>query len=163
MYASIMKSNVCKYNDSAYCRYATQPSLVAIELMNEPLSPGINLDDLKKFYKDRYDAVRKYTKDAYVIFSNRLGGDLKELISFSSNFGRVVIDFHMYNLFWEGFNSMTVQQNIDFIYNNRASAIKSVSDQGPLVFIGKLKARSSDSNCLCELDSKLKISTEFCR
>ncbi|KAJ0097191.1 hypothetical protein Patl1_27297 [Pistacia atlantica] len=118
-------------------RYANQPSLLAIELMNEPRSPGINLVDLKKFYKDGYDAVRKYTKDAYVIFSNRLGGDLKELISFSNSFSLVVIDIHMYNLFWMGFDNMTVQQNIDYIYNNRGSDIKSVSDQGPLIFIGE--------------------------
>ncbi|KAJ0097194.1 hypothetical protein Patl1_27298 [Pistacia atlantica] len=119
-------------------RYAKNPSLAAIELMNEPLAPGVNLDTLKKFYSAGYDAVRKYTSTAYVIFSNRLSADATELLSFASAFDRVVIDVHYYNLFTDLFTNMNAQQNIDYIYNQRSSDLGTLnSDNGPLTFVGE--------------------------
>lgn len=117
--------------------------MAAIELMNEPLAPGVTFDALTKYYKAGYDAVRKHS-NAYVILSNRLGPtDSKELLSLASSLDRVVIDVHFYNLFSEGFNNMNVQQNIDFINNQRSSDLSTLtSANGPLVFVGKSK------NCL---------------
>lgn len=121
------------------CRYANNPSLGAIELINEPLAPGVTLDNLKKYYQAGYDAVRKYTSSAYVILSNRLGpADPKELLPFGRNLNRVVIDVHYYNLYSSMFNQMNVQQNIDYIYNQRASELSTVTtSNGPLSFVGK--------------------------
>ncbi|KAJ6678006.1 GLUCAN 13-BETA-GLUCOSIDASE-RELATED [Salix viminalis] len=120
-------------------RYADKPGLAAIELMNEPMAPGVNLDTLKKYYQAGYDAVRKHSENAYVILSNRLGpADSKELLSFASGLKRVVIDVHYYNLFSDSFNSMNPQQNIEYIYNQRASALATVTTtNGPLSFIGE--------------------------
>lgn len=111
----------------------------AIELMNEPLAPGVTFDALTKYYKAGYDAVRKHT-NAHVILSNRLGpADPKELLSFASSLDRVVIDVHYYNLYSDSYKNMNVQQNIDFIYNQRASDIGTLtSANGPLVFVGNL-------------------------
>lgn len=107
--------------------------------MNEPLAPGVNLDTLKKFYSAGYDAVRKYTTTAYVIFSNRLSADPAELLSFASAFDRVVIDVHYYNLFTDLFKNMNAQQNVDYIYNQRSSDLSTLnSANGPLTFVGKL-------------------------
>ena len=123
-------------------RYANNPSLAAIELMNEPLAPGVTLNDLKKYYKAGYDAVRKYTSNAYVILSNRLGpADSKELLDFARGLNRVAIDVHYYSLFSDMFNNMNVQQNIDFIYNQRASDLSAVTtSNGPLSFVGKYES-----------------------
>ncbi|GMY11317.1 probable glucan 1,3-beta-glucosidase A [Fagus crenata] len=123
-------------------RYANYPSLAAIELMNEPLAPGVTLDNLKNYYKAGYDAVQKYTPSAYVILSNRLGNaDPKELLSFAGNLSHVVIDVHYYNLYSDQFSNMNVQQNIDYIYNQRASALKAVTtSNGPLSFVGEWTA-----------------------
>ena len=112
--------------------------------MNEPLAPGVTLDNLKNYYKSGYDAVRKYTPSAYVILSNRLGNsDPTELLSFVGNFNYVVIDVHFYNLYSDEFSNMTVQQNIDYIKNQRASALKTVTTcNGPLSFVGKSKIRT---------------------
>ncbi|KAJ6740809.1 GLUCAN 13-BETA-GLUCOSIDASE-RELATED [Salix purpurea] len=120
-------------------RYADKPGLAAIELMNEPMAPGIDLDTLKKYYQAGYDAVRKHSENAYVILSNRLGpADSKELLSFASGLKRVAIDVHYYNLFSDSFNSMNPQQNIDYIHNQRASALATVTTtNGPLSFIGE--------------------------
>ncbi|TXG69142.1 hypothetical protein EZV62_004077 [Acer yangbiense] len=126
--------------DFLAARYAKNPSLAAIELINEPTAPGVTLDSLKLFYKQGYDAVRKYTSSAYVIFSNRLEFDNpKELLSFANTgFNNVVIDVHYYSLFSEYFNKLNVQQNIDFIYGQRASDLGAVTtSNGPLTFVGE--------------------------
>ncbi|XP_061345004.1 probable glucan 1,3-beta-glucosidase A [Gastrolobium bilobum] len=117
-------------------RYANTPSLIAIELMNEPL--GVNLQSLKKYYQEGYDAVRKHTSSAYVIVSSPLDRDPKELLSFAGAFSGVVIDVHYYNLFSNKFSNMNVQQNIDYIKKYRASDLSSLSkSNGPLSFVGE--------------------------
>ncbi|KAJ7945379.1 Glucan 1,3-beta-glucosidase [Quillaja saponaria] len=124
-------------------RSANKPSLAAIELMNEPLAPGVNLESLKKYYQVGYDAVRKYTSSAYVIMSNRLNtSNATELLSFAGKgFDRVVIDVHYYNLFSDMFKNMNVQQNIDHVNNQRAAELSSVtSSNGPLSFVGEWTA-----------------------
>ncbi|XP_038689410.1 probable glucan 1,3-beta-glucosidase A [Tripterygium wilfordii] len=120
-------------------RYANDPSLIAIELMNEPLAPGVTLKNVMKYYKAGYDAVRKYTSSAYVILSNRIGpADPRELISFASGLSNVVIDVHYYNLFSDEFTAKNVQQNIDYIYNKRSSDLAKVTTtNGPLSFVGE--------------------------
>ncbi|PPD95740.1 hypothetical protein GOBAR_DD07219 [Gossypium barbadense] len=97
-------------------RYGVRPNLAAIALMNEPRAPGVTLDALTK----------KYT-NAYVILSARLGpADPKELFSLASTMNRVAIDVHYYNLFSDSFSG-TVQQNIDFVNNQRASDLGSLT------------------------------------
>lgn len=128
--------------DFLAARYANNTSLSAIELMNEPTAPGVTLDNLKKYYQAGYDAVRKYTSTAYVILSNRLGpADAKELLSFARTLNRVAIDVHYYNLFSNDFNNMNVQQNIDFVNNQRSSDLGTVTtSDGPLSFVGEWTA-----------------------
>ncbi|XP_020588424.1 glucan 1,3-beta-glucosidase A-like [Phalaenopsis equestris] len=119
-------------------RYANRTSLYAIELINEPLAPGVTLDTLKKYYRVGYNTVRKYS-NVHVIMSNRLSiGDPKELIQFASGFSGSVVDVHYYNVFSSIFEGMSVQQNIDYIYNNRAPALSSLMiSNGPLIFVGE--------------------------
>ncbi|CAM8911066.1 unnamed protein product [Rhodiola kirilowii] len=123
-------------------RYAASPSLFAVELLNEPVAPGVTLDMVNKYYKAGYDAVRRHSSSAYVILSQRLGlgsQDEKELFPLASGLQKSVIDVHYYNLFWpEVFNSMTVQQNIDFINTNRSAQLNAINTQtGPLVLVGE--------------------------
>lgn len=103
--------------------------------MNEPT--GVNLDSLKNYYQRAYEAVRNHNPSAYVIMSNPLDADSKVLLSFAGGFDRVVIDVHYYNLFSSQFNNMTVQQNIDFIKNERVSDLSGVSSTKALTFVGK--------------------------
>ncbi|XP_058751089.1 probable glucan 1,3-beta-glucosidase A [Vicia villosa] len=120
-------------------RYAKSPSLYAIELLNEPLSPGVTLEILNKYYKAGYDVVRKHSTTAYVVMSNRLGpSEHKELFPLANGFTRSVIDVHYYNIFDDSFENMTAQQNIDFIYNNRSSDLSFITtSNGPLTFVGE--------------------------
>ncbi|XP_050264422.1 probable glucan 1,3-beta-glucosidase A isoform X1 [Quercus robur] len=119
-------------------RYAKNPSLYAVELINEPRAPGASQESLNKYYKAGYEAVRKHS-NAYVVLSNRLGpADPREFLSLASGFMRSVIDVHYYNLFSSEFDSMTVQQNIDFVHTNRASRLNHVTtSNGPRILIGE--------------------------
>lgn len=119
-------------------RYAQSPSLLGVELLNEPLAPRASLDNLTKYYRAGYDAVRRHSQTAYVIMSNRLGSnDPLELFPLASGLTKSVIDVHYYNLFSSMFDSFTVQQNIDFVYNNRTAELNNIStSNGPLTFVG---------------------------
>ncbi|KAK7385281.1 hypothetical protein VNO78_30996 [Psophocarpus tetragonolobus] len=125
--------------DFLTARYARRPSLYAVELINEPLSPDVTLEALNKYYKAGYEAVRKHSSTAYVVLSNRLGPiDPRELFPLANNFTRSVIDVHYYNLFQDVFNGMSVQQNIDFVYNNRSSQLSYITtSDAPLTFVGE--------------------------
>ncbi|RVW56256.1 putative glucan 1,3-beta-glucosidase A [Vitis vinifera] len=120
-------------------RYADNPSLYAVELINEPLSPGATLEMVTKYYRAGYEAVRKHSLTAYVVMSNRLGpADSRELFPLTSGLSRAVIDVHYYNLFEDMFDHMTVQQNIDFVNTNRSAQLGRVTtSNGPLTFVGE--------------------------
>ncbi|EEE50844.1 hypothetical protein OsJ_31274 [Oryza sativa Japonica Group] len=119
-------------------RYAKSSSLLAIELLNEPLAPDVPVDTLTKYYQDAYNAVRKYTLQAYVILSTRMSGDPTEFLSVASSLFGAVIDVHYYNLYNSMFDNYTVEQNINFVRNNRSSDINTVTKQNvPLTFVGE--------------------------
>ncbi|KAL0432726.1 UNVERIFIED_CONTAM: Glucan 1,3-beta-glucosidase [Sesamum latifolium] len=125
--------------DFLTARYAKSPSLFAVELINEPLSPGVSLDTLTKYYQAGHDVVRKHSATAYVVLSNRLGpAEPTELFGLVNGLRRSVIDVHYYNLFSSIFDSFTVQQNIDYVYNNRSAQLNHLTtSNGPLIFVGK--------------------------
>lgn len=119
-------------------RYVTNPSLYAVELINEPRAPGVPLSVLTKYYNDGYNVVRRHAPNAFVILSNRLSGDAKELLPLARGMKAVVIDVHYYNLFSDIFNDMTVDQNIDFIKTNRSRELQDITtSNGPLTFVGE--------------------------
>lgn len=111
--------------------------------MNEPRSPGVSLETLNKFYQLAYDAVRKHSSTVYVVLNNRIGQiDERELFPLARSFERVVLDVHYYNLFKAKFFNLTVQQNMDVVYDNRSREIDYVTtSDGPLIFIGMSKPK----------------------
>ncbi|KAH6786714.1 hypothetical protein C2S52_006266 [Perilla frutescens var. hirtella] len=125
--------------DFLTARYAKSPSLFAVELINEPLSPGVSLDTLTKYYRGGLEAVRRHSTTAYIVLSNRLGPhEPRELFSLANGFTKVAIDVHYYNLFSSIFDNLTVQQNIDYVYNNRTEQLSEITtSNGPLVFVGE--------------------------
>ncbi|XP_027939305.1 probable glucan 1,3-beta-glucosidase A [Vigna unguiculata] len=127
--------------DFLSARYAKNPSFYAVELLNEPLSPGVTIEMLNKYYKAGYEAVRRHSCTAYVILSSRLGpSDSKELFPLANDMMRSVIDVHYYNIFDDVFENMNAQQNIDFIYTNRSSQLNNITISNgnvPLIFVGE--------------------------
>ncbi|CAA7387639.1 unnamed protein product [Spirodela intermedia] len=120
-------------------RYAARPNLIAVELINQPKAEMVDFDTLKSYYQAGYDAVRRHTSTAYVIFSTRLHGDAGGFISFASGLDRTVLDIHYYNLYLSKFDGWTAQQNIDYVNNQRANELASItnSNGGPLSFVGE--------------------------
>ncbi|CAN4126754.1 unnamed protein product [Withania somnifera] len=120
-------------------RYAMHPSLLGIELLNEPSAADVSLEILVPFYKKGYQIVRKYSQTAYVIFCQRIGNaDPLEL--YQANIGSLntVVDLHYYNLFDRYFDKLTSLENIQYIYKSRQSQIQALnSANGPLVFVGE--------------------------
>nr|AFK42423.1 unknown [Medicago truncatula] len=125
--------------DFLTARYAKSPSLYAVELLNEPRSPDATLESLNKYYKDGYEAVRKHSSTVFVVFSNRLGSSMpREFFPLANGLMGSVIDVHYYSIFGDEFTNMSVQQNIDYIYNNRSSDLNFVTtSNGPLIFVGE--------------------------
>uniref|UniRef100_A0A0R0GKB9 DUF7910 domain-containing protein n=1 Tax=Glycine max TaxID=3847 RepID=A0A0R0GKB9_SOYBN len=128
-------------NAFLWAQYAKRPSFYAVELLNEPLSPGVTLEMLNKYYKAGYDAVRRHSPTAFVVLSNRIGPSKpKELFPLANGLMRSVIDVHYYNIFDDVFENMSAQQNIDFIYTNRSSQLNNITTSngnGPLTFVGE--------------------------
>ncbi|KAL8199941.1 hypothetical protein R6Q57_013509 [Mikania cordata] len=119
-------------------RYKNNTSLYAVELINEPHASEVSLDLLAKYYEAAYKAVRKHAPNAYVVLSNRLGGDSKELFPVATGMTNVVIDVHYYNLFSDIFDDMSVEENIDFIRTNRSNELNAITtSNGPLTFVGE--------------------------
>ncbi|KAJ8561418.1 hypothetical protein K7X08_027608 [Anisodus acutangulus] len=130
-------------NAFLWARYAKNPSLYAVELINEPLAPEVTLDMVKKYYQAGYNAVRKHSSTAYVVMSNRLSSDPTELLTFASGLKGSVIDVHYYNFFSRIFDNsifdnMSVQQNLEFVNTNRSAELNTVTQSnGLLTFVGE--------------------------
>ncbi|XWS25254.1 hypothetical protein CRYUN_Cryun27aG0053700 [Craigia yunnanensis] len=109
-------------------RYVKNPSLYAVELINEPRAQMVPIERLIKYYKAGYKAVRKHSSTVYVVLSNRLDtSEPAELVQLASGLKGSVIDIHYYSLFFDNFKNMTVKQNFDFIYANRSTELNHVS------------------------------------
>ncbi|KAF7836719.1 putative glucan 1,3-beta-glucosidase A [Senna tora] len=123
-------------------------SLYGIELLNEPLVPGVDIETLVKYYKAGYEVVRKHCSRVYVILCSRLSFDVHdthwamELLSLANSLRRSVIDVHFYSYYYCVFRDMdTVQQNIDYIKTNRASQLDHIISNGPLAYVGEWSAK----------------------
>ncbi|KMT08600.1 hypothetical protein BVRB_6g138800 isoform A [Beta vulgaris subsp. vulgaris] len=120
-------------------RYAKNPALLGIELLNEPSAAGVPLDILLSYYQQGYRIVRKYSSSAYVIVCQRIGNaDPLELYQANIGSTNVVVDLHYYNLFDTFFVNMNSSQNVDYIYKTRETQLQQLNNaSGPLVFIGE--------------------------
>lgn len=147
---------------SFFCRYANHPSLLGIELLNEPSAATVPLDILVSYYKQGYQIVRNYTSSAYVIFCQRIGSaDPFELYQANIGPSNTVIDLHYYNLFDTFFVNMSSLDNIQYIYKSRQSQLQALNGaNGPLVFIGTPSSHlffSGSIVCLCTCYDWVKV------
>ncbi|XP_020597257.1 probable glucan 1,3-beta-glucosidase A [Phalaenopsis equestris] len=120
-------------------RYADNPALLGIELLNEPSAAAVPIDILISYYKSGYQKVRNYSSTAYVVVCQRIGNaDPMELYEANIGDKNVVVDVHYYNLFDAYFNDLNPLQNMQFIYNSRRPQLQALnSANGPLVFVGE--------------------------
>ncbi|KAI3934934.1 hypothetical protein MKW92_013127 [Papaver armeniacum] len=117
-------------------KYGNDTSLLGIDLLN---NPDVSFDALQKYYEDGYNIIRKHSSKAYVIMCQLSSGDQDPANLYRANTGKsnVVLDLHYYNL-GSTFENMTVQENINYLYNTRKTQMNSLnSSDGPLLFIGE--------------------------
>lgn len=122
-------------------RYANYPSLLGIELLNEPSAAAVPLDVLVSYYARGYQIVRNYSPTVYVIFCQRIGNaDPMELYQANIGVSNTVVDLHYYNLFDPYFDDLNATENIQFIYKSRMPQVQALnSANGPLVFVGMVR------------------------
>ncbi|KAK8940932.1 hypothetical protein KSP39_PZI009954 [Platanthera zijinensis] len=120
-------------------RYADNPVLLGIELLNEPSAAAVPLDILVSYYKSGYQIVRNYSSMVYVIVCQRIGNaDPMELYETNIGVKNVVLDVHYYNLFDAYFGDLNPLQNFQYLYNNRRTQLQALNSiNGPLIFIGE--------------------------
>ncbi|KAM0852832.1 hypothetical protein ACQ4PT_051494 [Festuca glaucescens] len=120
-------------------RYADNPSLLGIELLNEPSAGAVPLDILVSYYKRGYKIVRSYSETAYVIFCQRIGNaDPMELYQADLGPTNTVVDLHYYNLFDPYYEKLNATENIRVVYKDRLPQVQALNGaNGPLVFIGE--------------------------
>ena len=117
----------------AFARYGKRSGLYGIELLNEPVARFVPLPTLKSYYRLGYNRVRKYS-DAYVVLCQRLGADANEFVDLGNEFQNAILDLHYYNVFGSNFADLSVQENIDYINNNRRNEIESLNQNGNGLF-----------------------------
>lgn len=82
-------------------RYAGNTGVVtAIELMNEPLPPGVNLETLRQFYNDGFGTIRGINGDTAVVLSDAFQGASAWNGFMPGN--NIIIDTHIYQVFDTG-------------------------------------------------------------
>ncbi|KAI9753842.1 MAG: hypothetical protein M4579_004970 [Chaenotheca gracillima] len=83
-------------------RYAKQQDIVAaIEVLNEPFGPSLNMDELKQFYRDGYGKVRA-DSDTWVVLHDAFQNESYWngfLSPDDNNAQNVIIDHHEYQVF----------------------------------------------------------------
>lgn len=81
-------------------RFGQHPALLGIQVINEPTRyQGAQLMDL---YRDSYDAIRKHTKDVWVIVYAHKYEKVKNLARDGDKFHNLILDKHEYACFGDG-------------------------------------------------------------
>lgn len=97
-------------------KYSTSNDVVtAIQLLNEPLGPILDMDAVKQFYWDGFGNVREYQSetavcihDAFQDYVNYWNGFMNQ----ASGANNIILDHHDYQIFSDGEVSRTPQQHI---------------------------------------------------
>jgi len=115
---SVLKAITDKYAQPAY-----QDVIVAIELLNEPLSPELDFNVLKQFYRDGYYQTRD-TSNTFVVLQDGFvsASTWNGFLSVSDNNAQnVIIDHHEYQVFNDGLVALQNWQHRQLVCNNVAS------------------------------------------
>jgi len=134
----VLQTISAKYAQTQY-----QDVVVAIELLNEPLSPELNFDDLKTFYRNGFDQVRKVSDTTVMIHDGFVPPSTwNGFLSVSDNNAHnVVVDHHEYQVFTNDFVAMENWQHRQLVCNNAASY---ASGADKWVVVGEWTAAETD-------------------
>lgn len=86
-------------------RWATEPNVWGFELMNEP-HYSLSHDLLTQFYRDSYDAIRKYSDSTHVVINSLYGPhDWTANVFPEPQYRNAILDVHLYTV-WTGASSI---------------------------------------------------------
>ncbi|KAL8922669.1 MAG: hypothetical protein Q9208_004982 [Pyrenodesmia sp. 3 TL-2023] len=81
-------------------RYKAATDVVtAIELLNEPLGPSLDLNGVQDFYNKGYQAVKSASSDFAVVFSDAFQDFSTYWSGFGSGLNDLILDTHQYQVF----------------------------------------------------------------
>ncbi|KAG0626777.1 hypothetical protein M758_2G150800 [Ceratodon purpureus] len=124
-------------------RYANNPALLGIELLNEPFQAVIpDISVVNDYYTTGYKTVRKYSKTTYVIMSQVIGHSDDEIVNMANLLpdDNVVMDYHPYNSFVPIYSTLSVEQNIAIVNNQRQDLIRRLNESNAYAFVGEWTA-----------------------
>ncbi|PBP25867.1 glucan 1,3-beta-glucosidase precursor [Diplocarpon rosae] len=114
---------VLKIITEKYAQTEYHDVVVAIELLNEPLSSALNFDEIKQFYKDGFDQVRAVS-DTPVMFHDAFVAPrtFNGFLSVSDNNAQnVIVDHHEYQVFTNDLVALQPWEHRQKVCNNVAS------------------------------------------
>lgn len=113
-------------------RYAGNTGVVtAIELLNEPLPPGVNLDTLRQFYNNGFGNIRAVNGDTAVAFSDAFQGP-SALNGFTPG-NNLIVDTHIYQVFDTGL----LQQTPDGFFGTACSKASQLLQADKWTIVGE--------------------------
>lgn len=126
-----------------YSQPQFQDVILGIEVLNEPLGPALNLDQLRDFYRDAYSAIRQSTQDETIIFHDAFQSPsfYNGFLSPSDNGSyNVALDHHEYQVFDDAQLAWTPAQHCQNVCTNA----NSWSGADKWSFIGEWTAAMTD-------------------
>lgn len=91
--------------------YAHSPSLIGIELLNEP-SDKIPYEILVDFYKKGYEIVRKHSSPAVAVIVSDAYRPMDWADAFDDTYKDLLLDIHLYQVFSREDNKMSMHRHI---------------------------------------------------
>lgn len=123
-----------------YAQPHYQDVVVAVELLNEPMGPKLDLDNLRQFYQDGYDQVRSVS-DTPVILHDAFGSPSSWNGFLTGGSAQdVIIDHHEYQVFTNDLVALQPWEHINLVCS--ASGAWSGSDK--LEVIGEWTGAMTD-------------------
>ena len=135
-----------KYGDSSYDNV-----IAGIELLNEPLTTELNLNEVKQFEVDGYNQQRQYSQNRVVVVQDGFQQPSSYngwLTPSSNNAQKVAIDHHEYQVFTNALVAMQPWQHRQYVCNNAAT----YSGSDKWSFVGEWSAAMTD--CAAALNGK---------
>ena len=135
---AVLQTITAKYAKAEY-----QDVVVAIELLNEPLGPVLNMDTLKQFYRDGFGQVRAVSDTPVVIHDAFVApSSFNGVLSPSDNGAQnVIVDHHEYQVFTNELVAMQPWQHRQLVCSN---APKYASGTDKWVVVGEWTAAMTD-------------------
>ncbi|KAH3680613.1 hypothetical protein WICMUC_000233 [Wickerhamomyces mucosus] len=116
----VLDSFFSRYSDSKY-----DDVIIGLEVLNEPLGPVLNLDELNEFWAKGYEILRKYTSSQnYIIHDGFTAAGYFDGKFLLPDYYQVVIDHHHYQVFSTSELQLSLDEKIKVVceWGNQATS-----------------------------------------